>query len=135
MLLFCLHIIQTLPPYLGCQKQQYDVRRFKLGFVYHISSHEKTPSKKIGFSFYSEKSDRAHSLKQRNPFRIHTVSGYAFAGSENIEMMVINDNPIKTVDSFAFAGLKNVKFLLLSSSVRHLHTVFSVLRYFRIEGL
>ena len=38
-------------------------------------------------------------------------------------MMVINDNPIKTVDSFAFAGLKNVKFLLLSSSVRHLHTV------------
>ena len=38
-------------------------------------------------------------------------------------MLVINDNPIKTVDSFAFAGLKNVKFLLVSSSVRHLHTV------------
>ena len=55
--------------------------------------------------------------------RIHTISGYAFAGSEYISMLVINDNPIKTVDSFAFAGLKHVKFLLLSSSVKHLHVV------------
>lgn len=55
--------------------------------------------------------------------RIQTISGYAFAGSENIAMLVINDNPIKTVDSFAFAGLKVVKFLLVSSSVRHLHEV------------
>ena len=28
-------------------------------------------------------------------FRIKTISGYAFAGSEHIEMLVINDNPIK----------------------------------------
>ena len=56
-------------------------------------------------------------------FRIHTISGYAFAGSEHISMLVINDNPIKIIDSFAFAGLKHVKFLLVSSSVRHLHAV------------
>jgi hypothetical protein len=56
-------------------------------------------------------------------FRIHTIEGYAFAGTEHISMLVINDNPIKIVDSFAFAGLKHVKFLLLSSSVKHLHTV------------
>ena len=74
--------------------------------------------------------------------RIHTIEGYAFAGSEHISMLVtnkkieeknhlkklkmfkvINDNPIKIVDSFAFAGLKHVKFLLLSSSVKHLHVV------------
>ena len=42
-------------------------------------------------------------------------------------MLVINDNPIKIVDSFAFAGLKHVKFLLLSSSVKHLHTVSSAI--------
>ena len=63
------------------------------------------------------------SLRNSSSSRIHTLSGYAFAGSENIAMMVINDNPIKTIDSFAFAGLKNVKFLLISSSVRHLHKV------------
>ena len=28
-------------------------------------------------------------------FRIKTISGYAFAGSEHIEMIVLNDNPIK----------------------------------------
>jgi hypothetical protein len=60
-------------------------------------------------------------------FRIHTIEGYAFAGTEHISMLVINDNPIKIVDSFAFAGLKHVKFLLLSSSVKHLHTVSGLL--------
>jgi hypothetical protein len=28
-------------------------------------------------------------------YRIKTISGYAFAGSEHIEMMVINDNPVQ----------------------------------------
>ena len=70
------------------------------------------------------------SLRNSPSSRIHTLSGYAFAGSENIAMMVINDNPIKTIDSFAFAGLKNVKFLLISSSVRHLH---KVTKYIRIK--
>ena len=85
----------------------------------------------------SEKSD---ATKQLPSCRIHTIEGYAFAGSEHISMLVINDNPIKVqlypneeininihkiVDSFAFAGLKHVKFLLLSSSVKHLHVVRS----------
>ena len=71
------------------------------------------------------------SLRNSSSSRIHTLSGYAFAGSENIAMMVINDNPIKTIDSFAFAGLKNVKFLLISSSVRHLH---KVTKYIQIKA-
>ena len=80
-------------------------------------------------SFYSTswcKSIERHNSKITLFFhniRIHTIEGYAFAGSEHISMLVINDNPIKIVDSFAFAGLKHVKFLLLSSSVKHLHVV------------
>ena len=40
----------------------------------------------------SEKSD---ATKQLPSCRIHTIEGYAFAGSEHISMLVINDNPIK----------------------------------------
>ena len=50
-------------------------------------------------------------------------------------MLVINDNPIRTIDSFAFAGLKNVKFLLVSSSVRHLHTVGGILYRFFLQEM
>ena len=40
----------------------------------------------------SQKSD---ATKQLPSCRIHTIEGYAFAGSEHISMLVINDNPIK----------------------------------------
>ena len=32
--------------------------------------------------------------------RIKTISGYAFAGSEHIEMMVINDNPVQVSKNY-----------------------------------
>ena len=41
----------------------------------------------------SEMSDATKQLP--SSCRIHTIEGYAFAGSEHISMLVINDNPIK----------------------------------------
>ena len=41
-------------------------------------------------------------------FRIKTISGYAFAGSEHIEMIVLNDNPIKV--TFIFTQIWFVEF-------------------------
>ena len=31
--------------------------------------------------------------------RIKSISGYAFAGTEHIEILVINDNPIKVINN------------------------------------
>ena len=45
---------------------------------------------------------------------------FAFAGSENIEMLLLNNNPISVVNSTAFSGLKLVKFLFLPAGVKNL---------------
>ena len=45
---------------------------------------------------------------------------FAFAGSEDIEMLLLNNNPISLVNSTAFSGLKYVKFLFLPAGVKNL---------------
>ncbi len=52
--------------------------------------------------------------------RIHKIDGYAFAGTEDIQMLLLNNNPIKVVNSTAFSGLKKVEFLFLPAGVRTL---------------
>ena len=47
---------------------------------------------------------------------------FAFAGSEDIEMLLLNNNPISLVNSTAFSGLKYVKFLFLPAGVKNLQT-------------
>ena len=52
--------------------------------------------------------------------QLSVIEGSAFAATEMIQMLILNNNPIKTVESQAFTGLKLVKFIFLPAGVRHL---------------